>query len=41
MVGRESERARIEQVLENARHGPVGIGLDGAAGIGKSTVSRA
>ena len=40
VVGREAERARIEQTLDQAVGGPVGLCLEGAPGIGKTTVWR-
>lgn len=40
MIGREAELARVERVLDNVSLGPVGIGLQGAPGIGKTTVWR-
>jgi len=40
MVGREGERARIEQALNEVSGGPVGLCLEGAPGIGKTTVWR-
>ncbi|HYB25015.1 MAG TPA: ATP-binding protein, partial [Solirubrobacteraceae bacterium] len=41
MFGREPERARIEQVLDGAGEGPVGLALEGSPGIGKTTLWRA
>jgi DNA-binding CsgD family transcriptional regulator len=40
VVGREPERARIEHALERALGGPVGLCLEGAPGVGKTTVWR-
>jgi DNA-binding NarL/FixJ family response regulator len=40
MIGREAEWTLIERVLERAVRGPGGIALEGAAGIGKTTVWR-
>ncbi len=40
MFGREAERAQVEQLLDRAVDGPVGIALEGAPGIGKTTVWR-
>ena len=40
MFGREPECARIEQLLDRAPAGPVGIAVEGAPGIGKTTVWR-
>jgi DNA-binding NarL/FixJ family response regulator len=40
VFGREPERARIEQLLDRASVGPVGIAVEGTAGIGKTTVCR-
>lgn len=40
MFGREAERAQTEQLLERAADGPVGLALEGAPGIGKTTVWR-
>ena len=40
MVGRESERAHIEQMLDRVPLGPSGIALEGAPGIGKTTLWR-
>ena len=40
MLGRESECARIEQLLERGLLGPVGIVVEGPPGIGKTTVWR-
>ena len=40
MFGREPECARIEQLLDRAQAGPVGIAIEGAPGIGKTTVWR-
>ncbi|MGH2885212.1 MAG: helix-turn-helix transcriptional regulator [Solirubrobacteraceae bacterium] len=40
MFGREPECARIEQLLDRAPAGPVGIAIEGAPGIGKTTVWR-
>jgi AAA ATPase domain len=40
VFGREPERGRIEQLLDSASTGPVGIALEGGPGIGKTTVWR-
>jgi AAA ATPase-like protein len=40
LFGREPERARIERLLDRAPAGPVGIAIEGAPGIGKTTVWR-
>lgn len=40
MFGREAERARIEQLLDSAAEGPVGLALEGVPGIGKTTLWR-
>ncbi len=40
MVGREEELELIEQLLDQARHGPAGIALEGTPGIGKTTLWR-
>ena len=40
MVGRERERAQLEQMLDQVPYGPVGIALEGPAGIGKTTLWR-
>lgn len=40
MLGREAERARVEQMLETVADGPAGLALEGAPGIGKTTVWR-
>ena len=40
MFGREPECARIEQLLDRAPAGPLGIAVEGAAGVGKTTVWR-
>ncbi len=40
MFGRELERARIEDMLDRVSGGPIGIVLEGAAGIGKTTLWR-
>jgi DNA-binding CsgD family transcriptional regulator len=40
VFGREHESARIEQLLDGASDGPVGIAIAGAPGIGKTTVWR-
>src|SRR5205085_9785326 len=40
LFGREAERTRIEELLARASGGPVGIALEGAPGIGKTTVWR-
>jgi len=41
VLGRDAERARVERMLDALRAGPTGIALEGAAGIGKTTVWRA
>ena len=40
MFGREPERGRIEQLLDHASVGPVAIVVEGAPGIGKTTLWR-
>ena len=40
MFGRELECARIEQLLERGLVGPIGVAVEGPAGIGKTTVWR-
>jgi DNA-binding NarL/FixJ family response regulator/tetratricopeptide (TPR) repeat protein len=40
VFGREPECARIEQLLDRAPAGPVGIAIEGTPGIGKTTVWR-
>jgi DNA-binding CsgD family transcriptional regulator len=40
VFGREPECARIEQLLDRAPAGPVGIAVEGAPGIGKTTLWR-
>jgi DNA-binding CsgD family transcriptional regulator len=40
VVGREPERAQIEQMLEQVPSGPAGVALEGAPGIGKTTLWR-
>ena len=40
LFGREAERIRIEELLALASGGPVGIAVEGAPGIGKTTVWR-
>jgi len=40
LFGREPERARIEQLLDRASRGPVGIAIAGTPGIGKTTIWR-
>ena len=40
MFGREPERGRIEQLLDRASVGPVAIVVEGAPGIGKTTLWR-
>ncbi|WP_319436141.1 ATP-binding protein [Mycobacterium sp. RTGN5] len=41
IVARSHELARVEAVLERARHAPTALILAGEAGIGKTTVWRA
>ena len=41
MLGREGEQERIEQFLDAALEGPASLALEGAPGIGKSTLWRA
>ncbi|MGO9890465.1 MAG: helix-turn-helix transcriptional regulator [Solirubrobacteraceae bacterium] len=40
MFGREAERAQVEQVLDSVALAPAGIAIEGAPGIGKTTVWR-
>ncbi|MGO9890469.1 MAG: AAA family ATPase [Solirubrobacteraceae bacterium] len=40
MFGRETERTRIAELVALAAGGPVGVAIEGAAGIGKTTVWR-
>jgi ATP/maltotriose-dependent transcriptional regulator MalT len=40
VFGRDAERTRGEQMLDAAAAGPVGLALEGAPGIGKTTVWR-
>ncbi|MGO9974874.1 MAG: helix-turn-helix transcriptional regulator [Solirubrobacteraceae bacterium] len=40
MFGRDEERERIEHVLDRVLDGPMGIALEGAPGIGKTTLWR-
>ena len=40
VIGREVELERIERVLERTSGGPVGVALEGAPGVGKTTVWR-
>jgi DNA-binding CsgD family transcriptional regulator len=40
LFGREAERTRIKGLLARAEDGPVGIAIEGSAGIGKTTVWR-
>ena len=40
VLGRTEERARIEQVLDTVASGPTGVALEGAPGIGKTTLWR-
>jgi len=40
MFGRDAERAQIEQLLDDAADGPVGLALEGTPGIGKTTLWR-
>ena len=39
--GRHEERAQIERLLDEASSGPAGLALEGAPGIGKTTLWRA
>ena len=39
-LGRHEERARIEQLLDAVENGPTGLALEGAPGIGKTTLWR-
>jgi DNA-binding CsgD family transcriptional regulator len=41
MLGRDVERAQIERLLDTTPDGPVGLALEGAPGIGKTTLWRA
>ena len=41
MFGREAERTQIEGLLDSVAAGPVGLALEGAPGIGKTTLWRA
>jgi len=41
MFGREAERAQVEYVLDHIASAPAGIAIEGAPGIGKTTVWRA
>jgi DNA-binding CsgD family transcriptional regulator len=38
IIGRASERAQLSRFLDSAAKGPVGVVIDGEAGIGKSTI---
>src|ERR1700733_2140578 len=40
LFGRDSERALLEQLLDTVESGPVACVLEGAAGIGKTTLWR-
>lgn len=40
LVGREAERARLEELLDTVGSGPVACTLEGGAGIGKSVLWR-
>jgi DNA-binding CsgD family transcriptional regulator len=40
LFGRDSERAHLEQLLDTVESGPVACVLEGAAGIGKTTLWR-
>ena len=40
LIGREGERARFEEVLDEVASGPAGLVIEGAPGIGKTTVWR-
>ncbi|HUA48647.1 MAG TPA: AAA family ATPase [Solirubrobacteraceae bacterium] len=40
MFGRDAERTQIEGLLDSAAAGPVGLALEGAPGIGKTTLWR-
>src|SRR5947209_15189788 len=40
LVGRQAERARLEQLLDAVESGPVACILEGMAGIGKTTLCR-
>src|ERR1700722_7178512 len=39
-IGRQAERSRVEKMLDSLHSGPAGLALEGAAGIGKTTVWR-
>ena len=41
MFGREAERTQIEVLLDSVAAGPVGLALEGAPGVGKTTLWRA
>ncbi|HYB25163.1 MAG TPA: AAA family ATPase [Solirubrobacteraceae bacterium] len=41
MFGREAERTQIEGLLDSVAAGPAGLALEGAPGIGKTTLWRA
>jgi DNA-binding CsgD family transcriptional regulator len=41
LLGREDERARIAQLLDQSAKGPAGLLLEGEAGIGKTSIWRA
>ena len=40
LVGREGERASLEELLDSVEYGPVGCVLEGPPGIGKTTLWR-
>ena len=40
MFGREAERAQVELVLDAVAHGPAALVIEGAPGIGKTTLWR-
>src|SRR4030088_1040119 len=40
VFGREADSARVEQLLDALPSGPVGLALEGAPGIGKTTLWR-
>ena len=40
LFGRDSERVHLEELLDAVASGPVACILEGAAGIGKSTLWR-
>lgn len=40
MVGRDSESAELENLLDALRAGPAGLGIEGGPGIGKTTLWR-